>query len=275
MTHQINETRGLPRHTPRTYRFDSDGFSSDQDIIINMHPAPPMHRTQFRRYVLQHYMQIIKYLIIIIFALIMLVIWLVIQSPSDSSVMYPKSGDRPGTDVIKYSDKNNNDNNDDNNNNVPLKIKHRSKRSFNIKYYDFDRFENQTEDDYQADRPYSKVTCQKIHCFNNDTDCNIPDISYYSIKRYSCCKCLPKDFVMKRYCQYLTSGMCQLVLQHTTDDPRFYSEYDLKLLPKLKYISGTWDVVADSDTAFWLVYSGVALDSEGYGCNRSNVSNTQ
>lgn len=101
---------------------------------------------------------------------------------------------------------------------------------------------------------FEKIQCRKIKCPVGTPDCRLKNVEYEDIKFYSCCNCLPSEYQLVRYENWKISGSKDMILRVQKDISKF-SEIDIRHLPPLPNVSGAWDVVAESQTAFYLAYT--------------------
>jgi hypothetical protein len=114
--------------------------------------------------------------------------------------------------------------------------------------------------------PFSMTTsdpdrtfCQKLRCL--DIYCEPKEVDFQSIRKYSCC-CLPSYYIYKSFEEDESNHLVSIVLQDTRLDPKNLSVYDLKLLPQLKNLIGSWHVVATSDAVYLMKYVGIRIPVE-------------
>lgn len=110
-------------------------------------------------------------------------------------------------------------------------------------------------------QPLLKIVCARINCKTRIAPCVPVDINYATIKVYSCCKCLPSNFQLIRY-EYnvqLQQHAAFFKLTNSTLVLSRASIYDLKGLPLLQNIQGSWSIVQESDTSFYLKYGGMKV----------------
>lgn len=100
------------------------------------------------------------------------------------------------------------------------------------------------------------LPCRKINCKKFSDPCVVEIVSYMTLKRYSCCECLPADYKLIRIECYPLQIICHLVVK-VPQEVKDYSTYDLAAYPKLRNLDGNWDLLADSDDAYYLVYRDV------------------
>lgn len=97
------------------------------------------------------------------------------------------------------------------------------------------------------------IPCSKIHCKNFDNPCNLTDFTYRSIKQYSCCKCFKNEMSLIRYESSMFLGTSIIVTGGGQTCQT--SEYDLLALPELECLSGSWDLIKESEDVCYLKFS--------------------
>lgn len=105
--------------------------------------------------------------------------------------------------------------------------------------------------------PFIGIACKAINCAKVATPCNIQNVSYINIKRYSCCGCLRvanyADIRLLRYENFQFAKYSAIVLNDfvsACNEPLL-----LNVLPQLPCLLGTWDIVRTSDSTCNLYYS--------------------
>lgn len=99
------------------------------------------------------------------------------------------------------------------------------------------------------------IPCRKIKCPTNLVDpCFIGSLGYSDVKYYSCCGCL-KQYRLVRYEHLRRAEVTSMILAGSEVDPCSMSNLDLRLLPQLHNIDGSWDIVQETDTLCHLKYN--------------------
>lgn len=104
------------------------------------------------------------------------------------------------------------------------------------------------------------LRCGKITCHENKTlDCNLTDIAYDMLKRYSCCRCMT-GFRLIRVEYYPLESRYDMILRpNWTVVPDQISLYDTASWPSLPYLQGVWGVVSESPGTGYLKYSNIRV----------------
>lgn len=98
------------------------------------------------------------------------------------------------------------------------------------------------------------IKCKAAMCVNYT--CIANELSFYELKRYTCCKCIPSMYHLIRISEDVLFNRYSIILQ-IDKEVRDYSPYDLRGLSPLPNLLGTWSIVREGESAYWLRYGAV------------------
>lgn len=201
-------------------------------IMDNAEDVPFLKRlkTRFLTYVRQNYLKIFYILLSVIGILSCLLILLIVSKSSESHVQV-----EPSSEAIHKIDLREN---------FSLIVNHSMS----------------TEADQDDFKSVITLRCGKITCHTNKTlDCNVTSVTYESLKRYSCCRCMP-GFRLIRVEYYPLLARYDMILSpNWTVVPDRISSFDVATWSNLPYLKGVWGVVSESPGSGYLKYSNVRV----------------
>lgn len=101
-----------------------------------------------------------------------------------------------------------------------------------------------------------KIPCARIRC--NNESCLPQDIEYTSLRNYVCCPCYSSRYTFRRFqWDYLRKELS--IYFQVPEVISDLSEYDLASLPKLEGLDGSWNMVQEGGSAWYLKYEDVSI----------------